>query len=168
MFLNTFGIFRDEHDNKPCWNLLGRGHLFTLGVEECTSLLSSRFQPTFWTAMPWRPAGPPDNANGLDALQASDVLDISHVGKEISASLQCRNCEPNCPRNPPRHKWGYMRVESQGMATPATPGELRVKFECANCESIHIAEALPAKGLLPDGRRWSMADAAVRWIYGSL
>lgn len=48
MFLNTFGIFRDIHDGRPCWNLLGRGHLFTLGFEECTSLLSARFQRTFW------------------------------------------------------------------------------------------------------------------------
>lgn len=48
MFLNTFGIFRVSHYGKPCWNLLGRGHLFTLGFEECTSLLSARFQPTFW------------------------------------------------------------------------------------------------------------------------
>ena len=48
MFLNTLGIFRDQHACKPCWNLLGRGHLFTLGLDECMALLSSRFQPTFW------------------------------------------------------------------------------------------------------------------------
>ena len=118
--------------------------------------------------MPWRPAGPPDTANELGELQASEVLDISRLGEEISASLQCRNCEQNCTRNPPRHKWEYMRVEPQVMATPATPGELRVKFECANCESIHIAEALPWKGLSPDGSRWSMSDAAVQWVFGSV
>ena len=63
--------------------------------------------------MPWRPAGPPDTANELGELQASEVLNISRLGEEISASLQCRNCEQNCTRNPPRHKWEYMRVEPQ-------------------------------------------------------
>ncbi|CAN0342121.1 unnamed protein product, partial [Laminaria digitata] len=168
MFLKTFGISRERHLNYPCWRLFGRGHLFTLGFEECTSLLNARLQPTFWTGQRWRAVGAPENAP--PGLQARDVLDISNLAKEIDRSLQCRNCEPNNPRNTPRHGWDYMRVESPGTSilSPEAPGELGVKCECANCESIHIAVPLPAKGLVPDGKRWSMVDRAVQLVFGSV
>ena len=45
------------------------------------------------------------------------------------------------------------------------PGELGVKFECARCESIYIGVPLPAKGLVPGGKRWSMDDRAVRLVF---
>ena len=48
MFLKTFGIFRDRHFGLPCWKLLGRGHLFTLGYDVRSSLLGATHQVTFW------------------------------------------------------------------------------------------------------------------------
>ena len=39
---------RKRHLSMPCWDLLGRGHLFALGFDVCSSLLSARHQPTFW------------------------------------------------------------------------------------------------------------------------
>lgn len=90
--------------------------------------------------IPWRSASPPDNANGLDDLLASEVLDISNLGKEIDLSLQCRNYESNSPGNHPRYRWEYVRMESQAITTSAAASELGVKFECTKYESIHIAE----------------------------
>lgn len=115
-----------------------------------------------------RAYGPPENAP--PGLQARDVLDISNLTKEINRSLQCRNCEPNNPRNAQRHEWEFMRVMSPGTSilSPEAPGELGVKFECANCESIHISVPLPAKGLVPEGRRWSTVDRAVQFVFGSV
>ena len=43
-----------------------------------------------------------------------------------------------------------MRAEAEGTGTPLpeASGELRVKFECLKCESIHMAFPLSAKGLV--------------------
>lgn len=48
MFLKTFGIFREQHFGRLCWCLLGLGHLFTLGFEKCTTLLSASPHVEFW------------------------------------------------------------------------------------------------------------------------
>ena len=50
-----------------------------------------------------------------------------------------------------------MRVESQGMATLSpetpneTPAELGVRLEYETCESVHITEAVPARGVANGG-----------------
>lgn len=119
------------------------------------------------TGQQWRST---ETIASKDGLRADVVLAMSNLGKEIDRSLQCRNCETNCTRNPPRHEWDYMRVESPetSVPSPESPGELCVKFECAHCESIHIAVPLPAKGLVPDGIRWSKKDAAVQLVFESV
>ena len=100
--------------------------------------------------MPWVPAGPPEDADENDELQARDVLDIGYLALDVLRSLQCRNCDPACPPNPQQHRWSYMRVEAEGTGTlsPEASSEFRVKFECLKCESIHMAFPLSAKGLV--------------------
>ena len=116
----------------------------------------------FGAGLPFKSNGAPENAP--PELLASDVLEVYQQTKYVSGSLRCRNCEKNCPRGPPRHAWDYMRVETAetSILSVEEPSALGVKFECAHCESTHIAEPLPAKGLKLGDQRWSMDFRAVR------
>lgn len=117
--------------------------------------------------MPWITAYFPAGEDFSGASKPRDVLGIVDLAKEVDRSLQCRNCEKNCTLNTPRHAWGWMPLESEGRATlsPEAPCELRVKFQCSKCESIHLAVPLPSKG---SGKPWSMADGAVRLIFAAI
>ena len=117
------------------------------------------------TGRQYRSTGPPENPP--PGRLASDNFDMVQLVRDIIGSLQCRNCETDCPPNAPLHYWDFMRVESPetSVVPLEEPGELTVKFECVNCESIAVP--LPAKGLVPGGKRWSMDDRAVRFMFGS-